>query len=355
MQHILLLCGGKSPEHEISLRSVKNVLAALDRKRFRVSLAGIDRGGSWRLLDEQNLGESVEPGEGIPLCLVPGRLPDPLLRLDNGESLGAIDAIFPMLHGPNGEDGTVQGLLRCLNLPFVGPDVLASSACMDKDVTKRLLRDAGLRIAAFLCFQQHEKAHIDPVGVVNQLGLPLFVKPANMGSSVGVHKVKAVNELQAALEDAFRYDNKVLVEEMIYGREIECAVLGNEVPEVTSVGEVVTPEGYDYESKYISATAAEIIIPAKVSDQDLELAQSVARQAYQAMGCEGLTRVDMFLTEEGDIYVNELNTLPGFTSISMYPKLWAHAGISYTDLISRLLELAIERHTQRNALKTVWK
>lgn len=354
VKNIAVLCGGKSPEHEISVRSAKNILSAIDREKFRIQLIGIDRRGQWRLMEESQLTEEVPP-VGTPLALVPGRHPGQIIQLEDQQPIEQPDAIFLILHGPQGEDGTIQGLLRILDLPFVGPDVLASSAAMDKDLAKRVLREAGLRVARGAVFHFHERDRIDYEELTKQFGGPLFVKPANMGSSVGVHKVKSGDQMTDAIADAFLYDTKILVEEMIHGRELECAVLGNEDPKTTAVGEVVTAEEYSYEAKYVSQTAADLRIPAEVSPEDLAKLREVAKRAYQALCCEGLSRVDMFLTEDGEVYVNEVNTLPGFTSISMYPKLWEKAGLAYPDLIEQLIGLAIERHERRRGLKTSWK
>jgi D-alanine-D-alanine ligase len=354
LRNIALLCGGKSPEHEISVRSAKNILGAIDRQKFQVQLIGVDRQGQWRLLEESALTEEV-PQVGIPLAIIPGMNPGQIIRLDNHQPIEQPEAIFLIMHGPQGEDGTIQGLLRILDFPFVGPDVLGSAVAMDKDLAKRVLREAGLKVARGQVFHAHEKANIHYGELSNRFGRPIFVKPANMGSSVGVHKVTSADELTAAVRDAFLYDTKILIEEMIVGRELECAVLGNENPRTTAVGEVITAEEYSYEAKYISQTAAQIQIPAKVSEEELTRMRSVAKQAYQALCCEGLSRVDMFLTEDGVVYVNEVNTLPGFTSISMYPKLWAADGIDYPTLIEELIQLAINRYQKQKALKTNWK
>lgn len=356
MKNIALICGGKSPEHEISVRSAKNVLRAIDRSRYQVTLVAIDRQGRWRLQEESQLGKFVAP-EGPQLALLPGNETGQIIRLDNRQPIEQPAAIFLIMHGPQGEDGTIQGLLRTLGLPFVGPDVLGSSVAMDKDVAKRLLREAGLNVARGVVVHAHERDALDYGKLTAQLGSPLFVKPANMGSSVGVHKVKTAEQFAAAIADAFQYDTKILVEEMIYGRELECAVLGNEFPETTRVGEVVvvSEDEYSFDAKYESADAAKLMIPAEVSDEELGRLRSVAVRAYQALNCEVLSRVDMFLTAQGKVYVNEVNTLPGFTNISMYPALWAEEGVPYPELITRLIEFAISRHEARRQLKTSWR
>ncbi|MDX1906598.1 MAG: D-alanine--D-alanine ligase [Bacteroidia bacterium] len=353
---VALMFGGQSPEHEVSVKSARNILRALDTTRFRIVLIGVDKAGCWRHMEPDTL---LDPATEIVsggrlLTLIPGLREGQIRYLHaQQEPFPQIDAVFPIIHGPYGEDGTLQGILRHLSLPFVGPDVAGSAICMDKDITKRLLRDADLLVADYLCFRSHEQDAIDYTAVINQLGSPVFVKPANMGSSVGVRKASTREEFTAAIHEAFRYDTKVLVESLITGREVECAVMGNEIPATTSVGEVVMGDGfYDYDSKYISATAAEVMIPASGIDSEMlaKLIQ-VARSAYQVLNCEGMARVDMFLCDDGRVYVNEVNTLPGFTNISMYPKLWEHAGTSYTALITALIELAQERAARDAALE----
>jgi len=353
---VALIFGGMSPEHEISLRSAKNIYSAIDKQKYRVILIGISQGGSWHEIDEQDFAQlkALPADNGYPrLLLLPGKPGGVFIRQEDVSSLPNIDVAFPIIHGTNGEDGTLQGLLRQMEIPFVGPDVCGSAISMDKDVAKRLLLQADLLTAAFLSFQYGEKDAIDPIAVFNQLGSPLFVKPARMGSSVGVSKAETPAQLQQAITLAFEYDSKILIEEAVNGRELECAVMGNEMIEATSVGEVIMNNGfYDYEAKYISEDAAEIVIPARdIDDQLLAKLILVAKSAYQALECEGMARVDMFLQEDDSIYINEVNTLPGFTSSSMYPKLWEHAGTSYTELIDHLLELALERSKRDGGLK----
>lgn len=352
MLNLALLLGGRSPEHEISLRSARNILASLDTTKYAVTCIGIDLDGCWRMLGHENWGERVSR-EAPLLSIVPGRAGGKILNQETGAFLPDFDVIFPITHGPGGEDGTLQGMLRMLDYAFVGPDTLASALSMDKDLAKRTLQAAGLQVARWECFRAHEVDSVDFFALTNKLGLPLFIKPANMGSSVGVHKVNSPQELKAAVADAFQYDRKILVEEMINGRELECAVLGNVNPDVTAVGEVavVSNEEYSYEAKYQSEDAAQIIVPAEVDNSSLAMLQIVARQAYLALDCEGMARVDMFLTEEGDVYINEVNTLPGFTNISMYPQLWEHSGLSNKELMDALIRLAIERHEAQTALK----
>jgi D-alanine-D-alanine ligase len=338
MKNILVLCGGQSPEHVISVRSARNILNAMDHSKYNVTLIGISQKGEWRLISQDEMGDEITT-QGSPVLIQPG---EKECLTSGGKSLGTIDAVFPILHGPNGEDGTIQGLLRLMKLPFVGPDVLGSAVSMDKDVTKRLLRDSGMRVADWILIQKGEQVPSFQE-IREKLSDVFFVKPANMGSSVGVHRVTNESEWTQALKDALSYDRKVLVERGIKGRELECAVLGNESPEATGVGEVQSGDFYSYEEKYTSASHAEIVIPAKIDDKHLPKLKETAIKAYKSLDCEGMARVDMFLTEQGEIYVNEVNTIPGFTNISMYPKLWEEAGLIYSDLIDELIELAIER------------
>ena len=352
---IAVLCGGKSPEHEISVRSAKNILAAIRRDRFDVLLIGVDPRGQWRLLEESQLGKYVPEDAGIPLALIPGRERGQIIRLDDQKPIPQPDAVFPILHGPMGEDGITQGLLHTLGLPFVGPDVLGSAIAMDKDVAKRLLQKAGVKVARGMVAYAHERDQLRYEAISRDLGSPIFVKPANMGSSVGVHKVKNEAQFEAALADAFQYDRKVIIEEMIKGRELECAILGNEHPQATEVGEIIAPEEYSFDAKYEDENTAQLLIPTQVEEVQLRQLQETALRAYRALECEVMARVDMFLTPAGDIYVNEVNTLPGFTNISMYPQLWEAAGLPYPDLIEELLRFAVKRHEQRKQLKTTWR
>lgn len=347
-----IIFGGTSSEHEVSLQSAKNILDALDHERFEPVLIGIDKQGRWHLsqagsflLNADDPARIALHRSGVALAVHPGAAQAQLQPADPAAVLGQIDVVLPIVHGPLGEDGALQGLLRMANLPFVGSPVLGSAVAMDKDVTKRLLRDAGLQVAPWQCIRRHQAANIDVDGVIAQLGLPLFVKPANQGSSVGVSKVKDAAGFAAALGRALRYDHKVLVEAAVVGREIECAVLGNEQPQASVCGEVVVhDEFYAYDTKYLNENGADIVVPADIDDATQQRIRQIALQAYQALECAGMARVDVFLTDDGRVVINEVNTLPGFTRISMYPKLWGASGVDYTTLITRLIELALERH-----------
>jgi D-alanine-D-alanine ligase len=354
-----ILFGGKSAEHEVSLQSAKNVLDAIDKEKYDVTLIGIDKTGRWYLNDQSQFLLNSHDPKFIALektdkdvVLLPGDEGQRLLCISDHKASSKIDVVFPILHGPYGEDGTVQGLLKLANIPFVGPGVLGSAVGMDKDVTKRLLRDAGIPIAKFMVAYKWDQG-LNFHEVVQNLGLPLFVKPANAGSSVGVSKVKNEEQFNKALDEAFAFDTKILIEECIVGREVECAVLGNEQPIASSVGEVIAQQDfYSYEAKYIDENGALLEIPAKLSPEAVSLIQEQAIKAFKVLCCEGLARVDFFLTKDNIAVINEINTIPGFTKISMYPKLWEISGISYKELIDKLIQLALARHAREQQLKT---
>jgi len=345
-----ILFGGQSAEHEVSILSARNVLAALDRTRFEPVLIGIDKAGHWLKQDEARLLASA--------C-------DPrLVRIENGSPIelraagptDRLDVVFPVLHGTLGEDGAMQGLLEIAGIPYVGAGVLGSAIGMDKDVMKRLLRDAKLPVTRFLTVRRHE-FDSDSQAVcfaISQLGFPLFTKPANAGSSVGVLKVADINALRSAVEYAFEFDTKVIAEAAVYGREIEIAVLDGRPPLASVAGEIIVqhPDGfYSYDAKYIDESGARLELPARLSSEQLSQAQSLALKAFTVLECEGMARVDLFLEDSGKLLVNEINTIPGFTAISMYPKLWALSGIQPTELVSRLVDLALERGRKRAVIR----
>ena len=353
-----ILFGGRSAEHEVSLQSAKNVVEAIDRDKYDVALIGIDKSGRWLLPNQSrfllNAGDpkriSLNKQSEESVALVPqsgGELTD----LTAGGAHSSIDVVFPILHGPYGEDGTVQGLLKLAGVPFVGAGVVGSAVGMDKDIMKRLLRDAGLPIARFMVLRQG--GALDFKAICGKIGLPFFVKPANLGSSVGVHKVTDQEAFEQAVKDAFGYDLKIVVEEFVDGRELECSVLGNLNPIASVVGEIVPQHGfYSYEAKYVDEHEAALEIPADLPAAISTRIRELAVQVFQVLECEGLGRVDFFLRKDGELIVNEINTIPGFTKISMYPSLWEASGISYPELINRLIELAIERFEREAKLKT---
>ena len=354
-----ILFGGKSAEHEVSLQSAKNIIEAIDRQKYDVLLIGIDRQGRWHLNESSRfLLKADDPAHihlkksRIGLALIPGASSRQIVTLLKTDPVDTPDVIFPVLHGPCGEDGTVQGFLKLANIPFVGADVLSSAVCMDKVMMKRLLKEAGLPQARFLSYRSHQREHIEYEQVLKSVGLPFFVKPANLGSSVGINKVHGQEEFDSALDQSFDYDDKIIIEEYIKGREIECAVLGNEKAVASVPGEVVpTHEFYSYQAKYLDEHGADLIIPADLPESIIDRIQKMAMQAFHAVDCEGMARVDFFVSGER-IYINELNTIPGFTRISMYPKLWEASGISYSELVDRLIELAIERFEDKQQSQT---
>lgn len=356
-----IIFGGKSAEHEVSLQSAKNIVDAIDKDKYDAVLIGIDKQGKWHLNDPSSYLLNAENPKLIRLnksndhvAIVPGKSGEQLIHEANAATLEQLDAIFPIVHGTLGEDGSLQGMLRIADLPFVGASVLGSSICMDKEIAKRLLEAAGIHVAKGFAFKRSKKDNIIYEDIAGQIGTPMFIKPANQGSSVGVSKVSTKEEFVKGVEMAFQYDHKVIIEEGLNGREIECSVLGNSDPIASLPGEILpNTEFYSYESKYIDETGAELAIPASLSDEMVKKVQQTAVHAFEALQCEGLARVDFFLTEQGEVYVNEINTLPGFTRISMYPKLWEVSGISYPDLIDRLIQLAIERHENDKMLKSV--
>lgn len=348
---VAIIFGGRSTEHAVSVRSAKGILSQINRARYDLKLIRIDIEGNWWLLT------GLDPEEttgSVPVTLIPGHSGAGILNTANGTLEGQVDVAFPVLHGMFGEDGTIQGLFKMVNVAFVGCGVAGSAACMDKDMTKRLLRDAGIGIAPYLCATAKNK--VSYAQATRALGTDtLFLKPANLGSSVGVHKVSNAADYDAGLQEGLEYDIKVIIEPNITGREIECAVLGNQEPKASYPGEIVVDQDtfYDFESKYISKEAAALHIPARLSDEQISQMRDMACAAFAACGCEGLARVDFFLKEDGEMIVNEINTLPGFTEISMYPKMWEATGIEYAELIDILIELGLERDQREKELKII--
>ncbi len=348
---VCVLFGGISPEHEVSLRSAESVLNNLDPKKYNIFPVGITNSGAWVLYGDTDY--SKLPGgawltceNNRPAALSPVR-GQGLLNFE-GDCVvrERIDVVFPVLHGENGEDGAIQGLLQLSGIPYVGPNIAASATCMDKTLTKLVADAAHIRQAAWRQvtaqeFSVNEDAVLD--AVEKSFPYPVFVKPAGTGSSVGVAKAKTRDALRAALQNAVKYDRKILVEEFINGHEVEVAVLGNDSPAASVCGEIdAGTEFYDYDAKYLS-DCAKLYIPARIDEQTGEQVRDCAIRVYQAMGCRGLSRVDFFVTYEGnEIVFNEINTIPGFTSISMYPKLFAASGIVYSELLDQLIALALE-------------
>ena len=352
MRRVLVLFGGRSAEHEVSCLSATSVLEAIDRDRYEVITVGITRDGRWTLTDgvpvaggDRALPEVDESG---PTAALVGTRQGPILvHLDDAgqrvATVGAIDVAFPVLHGPWGEDGTVQGMLATVGVPYVGADVTASSIGIDKGAMKAAFAAAGLPQLGYLTVHRSRWANeADDVltELLDRLPLPWFTKPARQGSSIGISKVSAIGELDAAMTEALRYDEVVVVEEgMVAARELEVGVLGDADIEVTRPGEILpSHEFYDFEAKYLDAS--ELQVPAEVSEEVVQRCMALARRAYRAIGCRGLARVDLFLSADGELKVNEINTIPGFTPASMFPRLWAAEGVDYPELVDRLLSSA---------------
>ena len=341
-----VIYGGKSTEHEVSIKSAKGIITQMDPMKYAVKHIFIDKSGHWYLQTAEQFQQRVMTPKskeyGRPLVIRFGEGHHSICFADDLSSL-QLDVIFPIIHGNFGEDGCLQGLLRMAEIPFVGSDVLGSALGMDKEVAKRLLYLAGIPNARYRCIKQHE-TWPDFHSITQELGPVLFVKPARQGSSVGISKVDSEQKWRQALQTAFEYDTKILVEEYIKGREIEVSVLGNEQPKASIAGEIVPQaEFYSYEAKYIDPNGAKLVIPAELSASVLESIRDMAIKTYTILECAGMARVDFFITAD-KCYINEINTIPGFTSISMYPKLWEASGLKMQDLIGDLLTLAIARH-----------
>lgn len=350
LKNLLVIFGGCSSEYEVSLRSSASVLRNVNKEKYNVLTLGITKNGKWYLytgdVDSIENGSWVTSGSITPALISPDREDKSLIVMkDNKIEKIKIDVIFPVLHGKNGEDGTIQGLFDLAGIPYVGCGALASGMCMDKAVTNTLADNAGIPGAKWSAFTKTEyynnKIELQPI--IEKLGFPIFVKPANAGSSVGISKAHNLEELKVALDVAFQNDYKAVLEEALVGREIECAVMGNAEPVASCIGEILpTAEFYDYEAKYVDNSTG-LAIPADLPEELSEKVRKEAIRAYKTMGCEGLSRVDFFLSEDGTCYLNEINTLPGFTSISMFPKLFGHVGVEYSELIDKLIEYAEER------------
>ena len=355
--HVLLIYGGRSAEHEVSVVSARSIFNAIKNEPYDITLIRIDLMGQWNLTG--SFEASIEIAQ-FPDSNASGRH----VTLTNGGKIVAldgheapwrpVDVAFPVLHGTNGEDGTIQGLLALYGIPCVGAGVLASAAGMDKVCTKKLLEEAGIPIVDYRVARHNDATPLEYAECRRALGHPLFVKPANTGSSVGISKVKSRAEFETAVHHAFTFDSTVLVESAVDAREIECAALGSAPVRVSVCGEIVTSyEFYTYTAKYEDEDATQLIVPAEISDELSTRIRSLARRVCEAIGCEGMARVDFFLAHSGDVYVNEINTIPGFTSVSMYPMLWAHTGVSFPRLVEELLQDAMARHERNQTLRRV--
>ncbi|MFA9458076.1 D-alanine--D-alanine ligase [Halalkalibacter sp. AB-rgal2] len=353
-----LLYGGKSAEHKVSLQTAKAVIQALDLTKYEIHPIYISETGEW--IRGEQLQRPVEDVEELQLkegdTVSPVALNSEIfpVSIHHETTADKIDVVFPLLHGPNGEDGTVQGLLELLNLPYVGNGVLASAAGMDKVMMKNIYEQAGIKQANYVSYirtdweKNTEEAYQN---VEKTLSYPCFVKPANLGSSVGISKCNDRESLESAFKEAFEYDRKIIIEEGIDGREVEIAVLGNDDPQCSVVGEIVPKtDFYDYKAKYEDGDTG-LIIPADITEAEYKEIKRVAIQSFKALDCSGLVRADFFLTKDGDVLMNEVNTMPGFTPFSMFPMLWQESGVSYSELIEKLVQLGVERHEEKQKIK----
>ena len=361
-----VLFGGRSGEHEVSLKSAASVMEALDKDRYEIIPIGISREGTW--LTGENVLETLSsgrlPGRNVPIAVVPDPNVGGFIYLSEqkgppGRSFEKLDVVFPILHGTFGEDGTVQGLLELAGIPYVGPGVLAASTGMDKIIMKMVFQQTGLPVGKYLYFLKKEwekdkKGYLKKIE--EELGYPCFIKPANLGSSVGISRANNGEELIKGIEEAGLFDRRIVIEESIPGREIEVSVLGNDEPAASVPGEIVpNSDFYDYHAKYVD-DRSELFIPAELDPTLTAKIQDLAVQTFKALDCCGMGRVDFFVDDQSQkIIVNEINTIPGFTQISMYPKLWEASGIPYRELLNRLIKLALERFEEKKKLKTSYE
>lgn len=347
-KRVAILYGGRSVEHGVSVNSAKNIYEFIDKELFEPVPIGISKSGQWYITIGVN--KNIEDGKAIGITLdaqQPG-----FLVLSNDQRF-RVDLIFPVLHGTDGEDGSIQGLLKALDIPMVGTGVLGSSLSMNKIVAKRVMEAAKLPVAKYMAFHFSEREKIKFADVKKKLGIPFMVKAANLGSSVGVSKVKKQADFQSAIDEAFKYDDELIIEEFIKAREVECAILGNEPPMASQPGEIVINKKYEFytfDAKYVDPDAVRIDVPAKLTQAQAEKIKSLSVKAFQVLRCEDFARVDLFLAGS-NVYVNEINTIPGFTNSSMYPVMWKERGISFTDLISQLIDIALKRYEKSKRLE----
>lgn len=345
---VAILFGGKSVEHDVSVLSAQNIAKYIDKTKFEPVYIGISKQGNWYLCPDVT--KDISKGSPLQVQLVAAHP-----KFISAEDSFTIDVVFPMLHGTDGEDGSIQGLLKTLDVPFVGSDTLGSAVAMDKLIAKHVLKNSDIPVARYLNYSKNQIVEVNYHTIVAQLGSPFIIKPANLGSSVGVYKIANPEGFKEKVEELFKFDTMMLVEEFIEGRELECAVIGNKNPKASPAGEIILKgnyEFYSFEAKYVDGNAVDIIIPAKIDKSIEKEIQSLSIKAFQAAACKDLARIDIFLTHDGKVIVNEINTIPGFTNISMYPKLIEQLGISYSNLITKLLTMAQERYAEANQIST---
>lgn len=352
-----IVCGGRSLERQVSLSSAIRIIQFIDKIRFDVAIIWIDQKGCWWYVKDvdSDFFSYCETNESIFVLLerCPQRF---ILSSAHVNTILKIDVIFPIIHGTLGEDGALQGFLRMIDLPFVGSDVLGSSISMNKDIAKCLLRDSGLSVVPFKTFRVYDRKNIHFDSLVSDFGLPLFIKPVNQGSSIGVSKIIDYTDFIEALNIAFSVSHKILVEPAIIGREIECAVLGNDNPEISVCGEIILRGNgfYTYYDKYLEFDNVQSVIPAALDNVTSKEIRYIAFRAFQILNCFGMARIDFFISSSNNkIFINEVNTVPGFTDISMYVKLWEATGLNLQTLITRLIELALEMHDKRSQINCI--
>lgn len=355
---VAVLFGGQSGEYEVSLNSAFSVIEVMDKEKYDILPVGITKDGKWKIFlgDISKIKNDTWQEDAIPALLPLDAGSKCIVSLEQGKEMRYyIDVVFPVLHGPRGEDGTVQGLLELANLPYISCGVTSSALCMDKVFAKKVLEHDGIPVVDYKVFYKNDMPGNLPdmvLEVEKAFGYPCFIKPANLGSSVGISKAADGEELKKGIELAFQYDTKILVEKFISAREIECSVLGNENPKASLPGEIIpSRDFYDYTAKYLDGDKSKLLLPAPLNKAETKEIQDLAIRAYKVLDCSGMARVDFLKSKiTGKLYVNELNTIPGFTDISMYPKMWEISGLDYKDLIDNLIELALNRHHQKNLL-----
>ncbi len=349
---VAILYGGRSVEHGVSINSARNIETYINKELYETLCIGITTAGVWYITP--SVDKEIEKGSKLKLHL-DGVNPQ---FEDAKGNVFTIDVAFPVLHGTDGEDGSIQGLLKAMNIPVVGTGVLGSAVSMSKIVAKQLMQQAGIPVTNFLFYRHDQREEINFEEVEKKIGLPFMVKAANLGSSVGVSKVSDKQGFKKAIDDSFNYDDCILIEEYVKGREIECAILGNRPPEASLPGEIIISSNYEFytfDAKYVDGAAVKIDVPAQLDEQTREQIREISIKAYQMLQCEDFARVDLFSTEDGKIYVNEINTIPGFTNSSMYPMMWKERGVSFTDLISQLIELGMERYKNSKRIEKDFK
>ncbi len=350
---VAILYGGRSVEHAVSVNSAKNILEYLDTSRFEAVPIGISTSGQWFLT--QTVSKDIEQGKALGLILDPKN--PGFMLLSSGDRF-KVDIVFSVVHGTDGEDGNIQGMLNAMDIPYVGSGVLGSAVAMNKIVAKRLLQQAGLPVGKFISATHRQKKELKFENIASKLGLPFMIKPASLGSSVGISKVNGKKQFRAAVDEAFRYDTEVVFEKFIQGREIECAILGNHPPEASWPGEILIRgdyEFYTFDAKYVDPDAVTIAVPAELDKTTREMIRKISIKAYEALHCRDYARVDLFLTKTGKVFINEINTIPGFTNASMFPMMWKERGVGFTQLITRLITLAQERHIFERNLERNYK